>query len=142
MLARLNWVAVVAVVVLNMVAGALWYGALADPWMSAVGKGVADLSGQSGAIYLLPVLASILNGLILATVMQLADEVSPAGGIRWALLLWVGLVFPYALVHNAFAAFPLSLTIIDSGLALLTLVGDGLILGLMRPRAVAAGASA
>jgi hypothetical protein len=142
MLARVNWIAIAAVVVLNMVGGALWYGALADPWMSAIGKGMADFEGQSATIYLLPILASILNAVLLATVMQLADEVSPAGGVRWALLLWVGLVFPYALVHNAFSGFPIALTLIDSGLALLTLVGDGLILGLLRPRAVAASASA
>jgi hypothetical protein len=142
MLARVNWLAIVAVVVLNFVAGAAWYGALADPWLSAIGKGMADFDGQSPMIYVLPILASILNALILATVMQLADEVTPTGGVRWALLLWVGLVFPYALVHNAFSAFPLTLTLIDSGLALVTMVADGLVLGLMRPRAVAAGASA
>ena len=111
MLARVNWVAIVAVVVLNMVAGAAWYGLLADPWLSAIGKGMTDFDGQSALIYLLPILASILNALILATVMQLADEVTPTGGVRWALLLWVGLVFPYALVHNAFSAFPLTLTL-------------------------------
>jgi Protein of unknown function (DUF1761) len=74
--------------------------------------------------------------------MQLADEVTPAGGVKWGLLLWVGLLFPYALIHNAFAAFPFTLTLIDTGLALVTMVGDGLILGLLRPRAVAASASA
>jgi hypothetical protein len=142
MLARVNWLAVVAVVALNMVVGAAWYGTLADPWLAALGKGMADFEGQSPAIYLLPMLASIVNALILATVMQLADEVTPAGGLKWALLLWAGLVLPYALVHNAFSAFPLTLTLIDGGGALLTLIGDGLILGLVRPRALTASASA
>jgi hypothetical protein len=135
---RLNWLAVLVVVIVNFALGAAWYGLLAEPWMAALGKTADDFAGGSPAIYLLPIAASILTTFLLALIMDLAGEYTVSGGVKWALLLWVGLVFPFSLVHDTFSTFPFTLTLINTGNQLAALLLTGIVLGALRPKTQAA----
>ena len=124
----LNPLAVVVIVLLHMGIGAAWYGLLANPWMEAVGKTEAEFAGMSPAIYLLPIVAALLNTWVLAVLLDRLGRRSLVSGTGAALLLWVGLIVPYDLVHNTFSAFSVSLTIIDTGGELLSLLATGIVL--------------
>jgi hypothetical protein len=131
---RCNWLALLVIIVVHFVLGAAWYSLLAEPWMAALGKTADDFANSSPAIYLLPIAASVLNTLLLALVMGNSSEYTVSGGVKWALLLWVGLVFPYSLVHDIFSGFPFTLTLINSGNQLVALLLAGVVLGAMRPK--------
>ena len=128
MLSRVNPLALAIVVVANFILGAVWYMTLANPWMAAIGKTMDQLPEASPAIYLIPIAACIVNAVLLATVMQLAGENTVAGGVKWAVILWAGLVLPYALVHNVFGGFG-GLVLIDGGNQLVSLIITGAVLG-------------
>lgn len=131
---RLNWLAVLVIVIVHFALGAAWYSVLAEPWMAALGKSADDFANGSPAIYLLPIAASVLNTFLLALIMGLAGEYTVSGGVKWGLLLFVGLVFPFSLVHDTFSTFPFMLTLINTGNQLVSLLLAGVVLGVLRPK--------
>ena len=124
-----NWLAIGAVVLLHMPLAAGWYNVLAEPWLAAVGKSTADFADLPPTVYLVPVAAVAMTTWLLARLMLLEGKTTVTGGIRWALLLWAGVLLPYIAAHNALAAFPPSLTLIDAGLELVGLLLAGIVLG-------------
>jgi Protein of unknown function (DUF1761) len=112
------------------IAGGVWYGVLAKPWMAALGKTPEELKPSPGP-YILSFLADILIALIIALAMAAIS--GGHGGVRIgmavALLLWAGCVLTTISVNNAFAGRPLMLTLIDAGHWLLAMLVAGAVVG-------------
>ena len=125
---EVNWLAVLASVIANMVIGAAWYGALAQPWLDGIGKTREDVQGNQTGPYVVAVLNSLLMAFILANVLSWASVDDLASGLLTGLLMWVGFTgFTFAANH-AFEGRSLRLWAINSGTYLIGLVVMGGIL--------------
>jgi hypothetical protein len=124
-----NWIAIVVSVIAHFIVGATWYGVFAEPWMNAIGKKMEDFAGQTPLIYLIALVSATVLTLTTIKAMDLANERTIAGGVKWAVLLWLCLSFMYGWVHNAFSGYPFTLTLIDAGQELVAAVLTGVIVG-------------
>ena len=126
-----NWLALVVNLVAHFALGMAWYGVFATQWLDAIDATKRGFDPQAAppAIYLTSVVAVLLGTLFVAALMDRAGDRTVAGGVRWALLLWVGIVLPALLMHYAFAGNPLSLVVIDGGFELVGLALTGVVLG-------------
>lgn len=112
---------VLAAAAASWVFGAMWYMALAKPWMKAAGI-TLDANGRpNGNGSMLPYALSAVAMLIVAGFMR---HVFTGAGIdslgEGALAgLGVGLFFisPWTMINNAYGGRPFSLTLIDGGYA-------------------------
>lgn len=130
----INYKAVLVAAIAAWLAGALWYGLLAGPWVRALGRSRDDLKAQrAGAARAAPfLLAFIANFIIAATLAGLMwhlKTVSIRGGIVTAVLGWIGFILTTMSVNNAFAGRRTALTVIDSGHWLLVLLVCGMVIG-------------
>lgn len=101
--------------------GAAWYGALAEPWMTAAGiKRGPDGKPEGGAAPLL-YLASFLLILIVAGMMRHVLVMAGISTLGAGALtgLGVGLFFitPWIGINNLYGGRPAKLTLIDGGYA-------------------------
>jgi hypothetical protein len=140
--AGVNYLAILIAAVAGWVVGAAWYGALAKPWVAALGRSMKDFKKEQAkktgkpAAYIPFVLAFVAN-LIMAWV--LAGLISHLGagaftirnGVISAAFCWLGFVATTMTVNNAFGGRKPMLTLIDSGHWLAALIVMGAILGAM-----------
>lgn len=126
-----NWLAIVVNIVVHFALGMAWYGALAAPWLDGIAAQARGFDPQAAppAIYLTSMVSVLLSSLFVAKLMDLADERTIAGGVKWGLTLGAAIGLPLLLMHYAFAGNPLSLVLIDGGYELLSLVLTGIVLG-------------
>ena len=135
----INWAAVGVAMALNMVVGFVWYSVLFGvPWMAAVGKSMGDFGHASPAIYLWPLLGSVVEAIVLWGVMSASSQTTVEGGLVWACFLWLAFVFMPMGTTNTFGMFPFALTLINAGQELVRMAVIGAVLGAMRPRVSAA----
>jgi|Tabmets5t2r1_1033131.scaffolds.fasta_scaffold78082_1 Protein of unknown function (DUF1761) len=113
--------------------GAAWYAALAEPWLAAVGKTAQQVPAGSPALYALPVAAALLNAWLVAWMLDRSGRRGALAGVGTGLAVVAATIVPFALVHNAFAGFPLRLTLIDAGLEVVSLAVTGWIVGVAAP---------
>jgi hypothetical protein len=132
---RIRWPALVLVVVAHLILGAAWYAVLEEPWLAAVGKTAEQVPAGSPALYNLPVVAALLNAWLVAWMLDRAGRRGAVAGVAAGLGVVAATIVPFALVHNAFAGFPFSLTLIDAGLEVVSLAMTGWILGVTAARA-------
>lgn len=90
---------------------------------------MADFEGQSSAIYALPLVGALVNTWLVARLMDSSGPRTLMNGLKWGALVWLCIVLPYGAVHNTFSAFPASLTLIDGGMSLITLLATGAVAG-------------
>jgi hypothetical protein len=133
------YLAILIAAVAAWLAGAVWYMALGNTWMAALGttpEKIAEARKQPGAflpfIYAFAaelVMAWILAGLLLH--LGATIPVTIRSGIISSAFCWGGFVIPTMLVNNSFARRDWRLMWIDGGHWLLVLVLMGAILGAM-----------
>jgi Protein of unknown function (DUF1761) len=116
--------------------GALWYMALAGPWMAASGRTRADMAGRDGqGRSPLPFILALIANLVIAVVLAgLVGHLGPGqvtlrNGVISALFIGLGFVVPTMVVNNAFGGRPFALSLIDSGHWLGVLLIQGAIIG-------------
>jgi hypothetical protein len=120
-----NWLAILVAVVANMVIGAVWYGALAKPWLEGIGKTREDIQGNQTVPYVIAIVNSLVMALVLARVISWAAIDDLAGGLLAGLLMWVGFTgFTFASNH-AFEGRSITLWAINSGTYLVGLLVMG-----------------
>lgn len=112
----MNYVAVAAAGVAYFIFGAVWYGALAKPWMVYSGKTEEEVQAGAGApTYIVAALTSFLAALALAAIIKLAGAASFADAICVAGTCGVGLVGSAIAKHYAFQGYKPGLLLIDAG---------------------------
>jgi len=140
--AGMNYLAVVIAAVAAWLAGAVWYGVLAKPWVAAQGKSMEEFQAQRAAMrgspmayapFIIAFVAELVMAWALAGVIGHLGigQVTLRNGVISALFLWLGFVLTTLAVNYAFAARGVKLAAIDAGHWLLVLLIQGVIIGAM-----------
>lgn len=127
-----NYLAVVIAAAVSYVFGALYYGALAKPWMAATGRTEGEIkSNASTTPYFVAAIALLVMATVLAGVLGHLGpgQVTVRNGIVSALFVWLGFVATTLAVNHAFQGSRRSLTVIDGGHWLGVLLIQGTIIG-------------
>ena len=129
----INYLAVVAAVVINMAAGALWYSPLlfAKPWMAANGFTEESIKEGGGATkgYVVSVIVSIVVALAIASLAQAAGSDTAIKGLVLGLVAGLGFVATTAGVSYIFESRPLKLYLINAGYPVVSFTLMGLLIG-------------
>jgi len=134
---RINWLAVLVCVVLNMVIGMAWFGSFAGPWMSMIGKSEAELRGLGNGIYAYAVVTAIFCAALLGMILPRLGAKNFVSGMMWAFILVFVFGFATGTTNYAFSGRPMELGLIDHGYYLLSISLMGGIMGAWRPKAKA-----
>ncbi len=135
----INWIAVLVATVLQMAAGALWYGAFGAAWMQAAGITLETVESGGNAIYGVAALGALAKSVFLAVLLARTDSRTAGAGLAWGAGVWLGVGLPVVAIHYAFQVRPPMLGAIDAGFDLVTLLIAGVLLSLWRPRRPAGG---
>jgi len=138
----INWLAVIACVVVSMVSGFAWYNpkTFFDIWWKGIGKTEKDDPGSAhnmGLVWGLTVLSSFVQAVFMSVMVTALGKLSPGGvtvvtGMITGALLWAGFIAPTYLVNKLFAGHPFKVWAIEIGNHLLNFVLFGAILGAWR----------
>ncbi len=134
-LSNLNALSVLVAAIAAWLFGALWYMALAKPWIAAQGwRGPEDMPKKTGFAAAAPFLLSFVAELIMATmlfgIIYHIGEVNVRRALFSGFLVWLGFVVTTIAVNNAYPGRPVALTAIDAGHWLGVLLVMGLVIGL------------
>jgi hypothetical protein len=139
----INWLAVVACVVVSMISGFVWYNpkTFFPVWWKGIGKSEKDVPGMAGAAmnmtWALTVLSSFVQALFMSFMVTALGRMTTGGvtlgsGALIGFLLWLGFIAPTYLVNKLFAGHGLKTWAIEAGNHLLNFVLFGAILGAWR----------
>ncbi len=109
--------------------GAVWYMALAKPWMAASGVAVGPDGNPANSANPLPYIMSAVSALIVAGMMRHVFATSAVDSVADGMLngFGIGLFFisPWIMMNNGFSGRPFKLTLIDGGYATIgcTIIG-------------------
>ena len=136
--AGINYLAVIIAAVIAWVAGAVWYGLLAHPWVTAHGKTMeqfkAEQAAHKGSVhpwlpFALAFLAELVMAYVLAGMVGHLGRVTIRSAVISGLFVWAGFMLTTMLVNNAFAGRRYALTAIDAGHWLLVVIVMGVVIG-------------
>ncbi len=136
----INWLAVVACVVVSMITGSIWFGpkTFFPIWWKAIGKTENDKPGgeNMGLMWGGTLLASFVQAVSMAIMVNfmgssMSSGVSPASGAMTGFMLWFGFTAATSLTNKLFAG-QLKAWVLETGNHLLNLVLFGIILGAWR----------
>jgi hypothetical protein len=126
----INWLAVVACVVVSMVSGFIWYHPklFFPAWWSGIGK-----SGEPGnpnpMIYVFTIIAALVQAVFVALMLNTMGSMTATAGATAGFMLWLGFVAPTNLVNKLFAGHGFKVWAIEAGNHLLNFLLFGAILG-------------
>ena len=136
--AGINYLAVIIAAVIAWVAGAVWYGLLANPWVAADGKTMeqfkAEQAAHKGSVhawlpFALAFVAELVMAYVLAGMVGHLGRVTIRSAVISSLFVWAGFMLSTMLVNNAFAGRRYALTAIDAGHWLLVVTVMGVVIG-------------
>ncbi len=132
-LADINYLALIAAIAVNMIAGALWYSPLlfARPWMAANGFTEEQIKAQGSATrgYVVSIIASIVIAFAIALFAQAAGADAAIDGLLLGLAAGVGFVATTSAANYIFESRPLKLYLINSGYPVVSFTLIGLLIG-------------
>ena len=138
----INWLAVVACVVVSMVSGTIWYNpkTFFPVWWKGIGKSESEVPGSPGSMgmtWTLTVLSSFVQAVFMALMVTAMGSMTPGGatlvsGATTGFILWLGFIAPTYLVNKLFAGHGLKVWAIEAGNHLINFVLFGAILGVWR----------
>jgi len=134
----INWLAVVACVIVSMITGSLWYNpkTFFPAWWEVVGKGKEPGMENMGMTWGLTVLSSIVQAIFMSLMVtamgSLMGGATLASGMMTGLMLWLGFIAPTYLVNKLFAGHGLKIWAIETGNHLVNFLLFGAILGAWR----------
>lgn len=134
--AGLNYLAIGLAAVASFLFGGIWYGALANPWMDAVGKTEAEIKNSGRPMPLLlgmTFVAQLIMAWVLAgTIGHLGQgQVTLWNGVISGAFVWFGFVATTLVVNHGYQGAKTSLTIIDGLHWLGVLAIQGAVIGWM-----------
>jgi hypothetical protein len=136
-----NWLAVVACVMVAMLSGAIWYSprVFFDVWWKGIGKAEDEEpdSSNMGMTWALTVLAAFVQAVGMAFMVpavagRMTGGVSAGSGALTGFMLWFGFIAPTYLVNKLFAGHSFKVWGIEVGNHLVNFVIFGAILGAWR----------
>jgi hypothetical protein len=133
-LGDLNYLAVVAGIIINMALGALWYSPIlfANSWMAATGitkEYIDEHKDQAMKGYAVSIVASIVFVLGLAVMVQVSGAADLAEGLAIGLIAGVGFVATTQGANYTFENRPLKLYLINIGYSVVGFAIIGALLG-------------
>jgi hypothetical protein len=133
-IASVNWLAVVVCVVINMVAGFVWYHpkVFYNAWWRGLGNSEDEQTDPSPVLYLFTIIAAFVEGVIVSMVLSAIGATSIGSGLLAGFLIWLGFVATTHLVNNLFAGRPWKVWAIEVGNHLVYLLICGAILSVWR----------
>jgi len=133
-LGELNYLAVVAGIIINMALGALWYSPIlfANPWMAATGitkEYIDEHKDQAMKGYAVSIVATIVLVMGLAIMVQVSDAKDLAEGLAVGAIAGVGFIATTQAANYAFENRPLKLYLINIGYSVVGFAIIGALLG-------------
>ncbi|WP_179379102.1 DUF1761 domain-containing protein [Jannaschia marina] len=113
--------------------GAIWYTALAKPWMRLSGvplEGDAPANRSDPVPYVSGLVAALVTAVMMNQLFAAAGIDSAGAGLLWGLGLGAFVAAPWLVTCYGFAARPRGLMLIDAGYATGGSGAIGLVLGL------------
>ena len=131
----MNWLAIAVTAVVAYAMGAVYYMALAKPWMSAAGltrEMIEARKNENTLSYGLAALASAVGAVMLAFVVRAADAKTAPEGLLIGLIVGLAVTAVGQIPNYAFQFRGLKLYLIDAGLPMLQMLVGGMILATWR----------
>lgn len=111
---------VIAAAAAAWIFGAVYYMALAKPWIEASGVPVGATgrpAGGSPLPYVLSAIAMVLVAGMMRHVLAMSGIATPGGGLVAGAGIGLFFIAPWIMINNAYAMRPFRLTLIDGGYA-------------------------
>ena len=126
----INWIGVIAGVVVSWIAGAVYYMVLSEQWLASIGKTRDQINGRDPSPYIIGFLCQVVMAIVLAAIMPgLFGSRTLANGLLTGGLMWLGFVITSMTLNHRYGQAPWSRTVIDGGYLLLALLIQGGIIG-------------
>ena len=132
-MAQINYLAVLATAVVNILLGMLWYSPIlfGNIWMKAIGKTKEELGG-AGVGYVFTIITALITAVVLALFIGYAQADTILKGIQTGFWIWLGFVATTTLAGVLWEGQPLKVYLIYNGLQLVTFIVMGSILAVWR----------
>lgn len=131
-LTDLNWLAILAATLTNMVWGMLWYTPFlfGNVWMRLAhpGKTEEDLRNGPKTGYVVALVGAFVMAIVLAVLLRAGGASGVVDGLLMGVLVWAGFVATTFAQAYVFGGKPFTLWAIDSGFNLPVLLTMGAIL--------------
>ena len=114
----INWLAVVACVVISMISGSIWYNpkTFFPAWWAVVGGGKSQPGMENmGLTWGLTVVSSFVQAVSMAFMVKAMGVTTAASGAMVGFMLWMGFIAPTYLVNKLFAGHGLKIWAIEIG---------------------------
>lgn len=115
-LLALNWFAVLASTVVAFLLGGLWFSPalFAERWMAALGKQPEEIGSPTKGV-IVSFVTTFVMSVTLALIIGRIPDMSALGGLRFGLILGVGVIMMGMLADAAFKRTSLTLVWIQGG---------------------------
>ncbi|NQU30876.1 MAG: DUF1761 domain-containing protein [Anaerolineae bacterium] len=128
----INWLAVVACVVVSMISGFLWYHpkTFFPAWWKGIGKSESDagMEGAGVSTWLLTIIAAFIQAVFVSLFLTNMGSNTLATGMQAGFVIWLGVIAPTNLVNKLFAGHGLKVWAIEAGNHLVNMLLFGAIL--------------
>ncbi|MEP4379299.1 MAG: DUF1761 domain-containing protein [Alphaproteobacteria bacterium] len=129
---EIDWIALIAAVVVSYVFSAVYYITLNKPWMAAVGKTEDEIkAGASPVSYIIAIIGHVLIAYMLSVVLMTIEPGSIAGGVMIALSMWLAFVISTMTINHRFQQSSWAHTIIDGAHWLGVFAVQAVVIGLV-----------
>jgi len=127
----INWLAVIAAVIIRMVVGYIWYSpaAFVKPWQALTGVTPESMKAGLGKAIGVDIVMSIVMAFAMANIIGASGINDWFNGAIAGLWLWLGFVLATHLPLWAYENRPLKLVAINAGSNLISMVLMGAVLG-------------
>jgi len=129
----INWLAVIACVIVAMISGFVWYHPkiFFPAWWKGIGK-TGETGDPNPMIYVFTLIAALVQAVAVAFMVNLMGSTTAASGALAGFMLWLGFVAPTNLVNKLFAGHGLKVWAIEAGNHLVNFLLFGAIFGAWR----------
>ena len=131
----INWLAIVACVVVSMISGFIWYNpkVFFTAWWKGIGRSECDMGTEdAGAMtWVLTVIAALVQAVFVSLFLTTMGSNTLAAGMQAGFVIWLGFIAPTNLVNKLFAGHGLKVWAIESGNHLVNMLLFGAILAVM-----------
>jgi hypothetical protein len=133
---EVNYIAILAAAILNMLLGFVWYSPMlfGKQWSELMGWGkmsekeMKKKQQEAMPAYMWSFVGSLLMAYVFVHVLNAFGDKTLAGGAQGGFWMWLGFVAPVMLSGNMFNNKPLKLFYIDGGYRLVSLIAMGALL--------------